>query len=669
MRIEWMKYGDMLRDALEALRSHQFSLFSLISLLLITSCRNDIPTLEDITTKRGAEVNMGFTLGKKNASTRMTEDNTKGDANKSFGGINYVKVIPYHLANGVNLVIKEFPSGSGSYQEDGVLRLMGYTDYNQNQARVYSTLWVPSTTNAFIAYGRSENGGSDASASNKFTYGSALVRGLYKTEVEAKDIYFFPEAVDPKDYSSLSDPNDDDPNTDFSAVKSTAEDIADFLKDVAEAINTAAGMTTGGLESTVARDLFLRLTHDGCLFSLNTQSLVSLLQGICDDADNAKLNELIYAALPTNGAITRDRQEVTGETPTYIYGDFSIPNTSPWYDFPNPGNLPQGVIVFQWNSYHKVFDVLDSRSSIARINPEIVSPELFAYPAQLWYYTNSRIHTYDTDLDETKWTSYFNTSLNQTGSWGTDKTEVDSWTRTLIIDKPLNYGVARLQMQVMPETTNGMLKSVAANGEESNIDVTKLKWSGVLVSLQHPVDFSFSPLTELPSATSSQQSSGGGEGNAGSQSSTQNTQKEFMNYVVYDRVCADDGKFPPLSVSESSAHTNYTLLFPSAEDEKIYIIAEFLNDSDTTITGHNLCVIPPGSRFYLVGELEIPADQISTYGNQVFVSDGTTVVKSKIKDFTGAYNYVPDVLSPALVLSLEINLKWEQLKPESHWLN
>jgi len=664
MRIEWKKYGDMLRDASKALRNHLFSLFSLISLLLLISCRNDIPTLEDITTKRGAEVNMGFTLGKKKADTRMTEDNTKGDASKSFGGINYVKVIPYHLRSGDNVVTKVLPDGS--YQEDGVLRLMGYTDYNQNQARVYSTLWVPSTTNAFIGYGRSENGGSDASASNKFTYGSALVRGLYKTEVEAKDIYFFPEAVDPKDYTSLSDPNDDDPNTDFSALKQKAEDIALFLKDVAEAINAAS--MTGGLESMVGRDLFLRLTHDGCLFSLNRQSLVSLLQGICDDADNAKLNELIYyAVLPTNGAIIRDRAEVTGEPPTYTYGDFSIPDTSPWYDFPDPGNLPQGVIVFQWNSYHKEFDVLDSRSSIARINPEITSPELFAYPAQLWYYTNSRIHTYDTDLDETKWTSYFTTSLNQTGSWGTDKTEVDSWTRTLIIDKPLNYGVARLQMQVMPETNNGMLKSVAANGVESEIPVTQLKWSGVLVSLQHPVDFSFSPLTELPSATSSQQSGGGGEGNSGSQSSTQNTQKEFLNYVVYDRVCADDGNghevYPPLTVNESSAHTNYTLLFPSDENEKIYIIAEFLNESDTTITGHNQCVIPPGSRFYLVGELE------RNDGEPVFASDGATVVNSKIKDFTGAYNYVPDVLSPALVLSLEINLKWEQLKPESHWLN
>ena len=54
---------------------------------------------------------------------------------------------------------------------------------------------------------------------------------------------------------------------------------------------------------------------------------------------------------------------------------------------------------------------------------------------------------------------------------------------------------------------------------------------------------------------------------------------------------------------------------------------------------------------------------------QVFISDKCTKVNLILNSLDGAYNYVPDVRSPALTLGLEVEFDWQQADPETIWLH
>ena len=69
----------------------------------------------------------------------------------------------------------------------------------------------------------------------------------------------------------------------------------------------------------------------------------------------------------------------------------------------------------------------------------------------------------------------------------------------------------------------------------------------------------------------------------------------------------------------------------------------------------------------MVGELDPTA--VSATAAKVFESDKYTKVDAVLNDFEGAYNYVPDLTSPALVLGLKIDLSWQQTEPSSVWLH
>jgi hypothetical protein len=170
-------------------------------------------------------------------------------------------------------------------------------------------------------------------------------------------------------------------------------------------------------------------------------------------------------------------------------------------------------------------------------------------------------------------------------------------------------------------------------------------WKGLLLTHQHNAGYDFQPL------------------------------EDGSYYMMYDNdVKKRNGQSSEISTSLSNDKANYLLVMPSLEHEKMYVIAElFNNTTNVTFTGHKGCVIPPQTYFYMVGELD-PAQGSKPNGSpangkMVFESYMFTNVDATIKDFEGAYNYVPDLTSPALVLGLEVNFNWEQTEPKSVWLN
>ena len=82
--------------------------------------------------------------------------------------------------------------------------------------------------------------------------------------------------------------------------------------------------------------------------------------------------------------------------------------------------------------------------------------------------------------------------------------------------------------------------------------------------------------------------------------------------------------------------------------------------------------IYPNTPFYMVGKLD-PAQLKATNLNgnlpQAFISDHYPTVLLKLSNFDGAYNYVPEVRSPSLILGLQVVFDWEQADPTTIWLN
>ena len=69
-------------------------------------------------------------------------------------------------------------------------------------------------------------------------------------------------------------------------------------------------------------------------------------------------------------------------------------------------------------------------------------------------------------------------------------------------------------------------------------------------------------------------------------------------------------------------------------------------------------LIPKGSRFYLVGELD-PTNKTATV-DHVFVKDHTTVANFTIKNLQNAYNHIPDMRTSKINVCLAVDLSWQE---------
>ena len=69
--------------------------------------------------------------------------------------------------------------------------------------------------------------------------------------------------------------------------------------------------------------------------------------------------------------------------------------------------------------------------------------------------------------------------------------------------------------------------------------------------------------------------------------------------------------------------------------------------------GLNEMIIPNGTRFYLIGQIN-PTSPATGTANQVFKQDHFTKVTATINSLANAYNVVPDFRDLNLKISLEV---------------
>ena len=319
-------------------------------------------------------------------------------------------------------------------------------------------------------------------------------------------------------------------------------------------------------------------------------------------------------------------------------------------NYPANIGLPDGAAALRWFKSETTSEyefepriettILDNINNISR----------FSYPAELFYYVNSRIDTSNSLVGEEVY--------NNSADWATVCSQyqyqpgtVTVNTKSVAIHDPLQYAVGRLKMTMVAETTTGTLKDAAdidvplTNPETSE---SSFPLTGVIVCNQHPVDFNFKPV--LVNGVSS----------------------HVDDRFIYDsQVKKSDGTYCYLTTAEESDIPSRLVLqtYDTGEGsdtrgaEEVTIVMEFQNKSGQAFSGKN-CIIYPDTKFYLIGKAN-PLEASSAGAapeamGRVFTQDHVTTVNTKVQSLANAYNVLPDLIGGRLELGVELVSSWVQ---------
>lgn len=310
-------------------------------------------------------------------------------------------------------------------------------------------------------------------------------------------------------------------------------------------------------------------------------------------------------------------------------------------DFPADFNLPDGAVGVNYDGATKKWKF----NSPENMNVNTINYANITYPASLDYFVSSPAKARDdasTGLSDGKWPAKDEwTKDNATWTdWGN---EVENTTRTIALEKAIQYGVANLELTITAKTSTLSDNAKAKGGQvaDQTVDVTgdKLFMTGVLIGGQpEQVGWNYEPKTGAK-----------------------------FDYTIYDKKM--NGATAPaeginVPVKPTASTPNYTLVLDNnkATTKPIYVAVELLNKTGIDFYGAD-GMIPAGGKFYLIGKLDPEAvtgvTGATTTVDRVFLKDYTTKANLTIKDLKNAYNVIPDLRSTAISVGLAVNLEWQ----------
>jgi hypothetical protein len=333
----------------------------------------------------------------------------------------------------------------------------------------------------------------------------------------------------------------------------------------------------------------------------------SMKASYLEDSPERTLCEAILSTISGYTGITFSEGKVTGLGETMS-------------GYPANIGLPDGAAVLRWTG--TAFEpqtqttTMDNITGIAR----------YAYPAELYYYTNSLIKTSTSEEKKPYYTSE-STWEGVLSQYEYDNGVVTPNTKAVAIKDPLQYAVAHLQVKL--KQTASTLKDAAE--EDITIGTEYFPLTAVIVGNQHTVGFDFKP------------------GDA---------DDSFFMYDpnVTSGVC--------LSSTTLESAVTHTLVLQSIDNEEIPVVLEFQNNSTQTIEGVDHGLIYPGTKFYLVSKVKPDAyEGPDDYKKRVFTQDRITSMTMSVGSLAKAYNVVPNLLSPRLEIGVQVVTDWMQVQP------
>lgn len=602
--------------------------------LFLSSCSssddapNDTPVpYTGETVKTSFTLSVGLPKGnsangaKSNFGTRMSETETQAQTDPKFRGIDNISLIPFAI-KGNNV------SSTDTREGDQNITLPNTTPNSltnltqTGNAHVYNDVSVPVGTNAFLFYGKAvdKNAGTNASKTDEmFQYGTLKADGLKDATLSKVSFTPVPIAANP------------------STTKGEA--IATYLTTIANAkvsgengkawssVTEDAGSGQGKALATLYKNFTSMTAGSSKNVQLAVQDLYTSLVGLKDQTtDNQSIIEAIKTA-------------ITNATYASASTDNKLTFTADISGYPEDNNLPDGAATVTWNDNDKKFtvqtdkSVLDDGTSIAAMNS-------YVYPANLWYFVNTKINTDDAErngdyVDNNSWETIL-------GKYANKDATVQTSTRSIALKNQIQYAVGRLDTKVTLASTLYDHTGAAVTPNNAGFPI-----KSVLVGGQKAVDWEFVPVS----------------GNSEPQ------------YTIYDKNVPTD-----MAATSKGSAVNHTLVLETAENQAVYMVVELENNTGKDFAGHNGDIIKNGANFYMVakldpasttsGEVTQPSTGTSTNLTKVFQQDYVTVANLTILENSGdatthdkglgaAYNVIPDLRTPALSIGLSVDLNWQ----------
>ena len=298
--------------------------------------------------------------------------------------------------------------------------------------------------------------------------------------------------------------------------------------------------------------------------------------------------------------------------------------------FPRNLGLPDGAAVLTFDKQNRTFAYQEVTPGMST-GGNLVDHKTITYPSELAYFVSSPVKTSATKSEFTDLPNY-NEWLNNKEGWTGYEGVVKSNTTLVVLKEPVQYGVACLESKIKCATASleDNAKDIIKSAENNTLTVPKngITVTGILIGGQpQGVEWNFEPAS---SAT--------------------------FDHTIYDNDIIG------IVAQTSDSKPNYTLVLdnkdssPSAKQSKVYVTVELANNMGDFYGKEGL--IPQGSRFYLVGELD-PTGKTTTTVDHVFVKDHTTVANFIIKDLKKAYNHIPDLRTSKINVGLAVDLSWQ----------
>lgn len=287
--------------------------------------------------------------------------------------------------------------------------------------------------------------------------------------------------------------------------------------------------------------------------------------------------------------------------------------------YPRSLGLPDGAAVIRWAKNEATdkdeFSVRTTTTTLDNIN----GINRYTYPAELMFFVDSPIRTSAEEVSKTVYQGNTKTWSAFLDTYYTGSTAVNTNTKAVAVENPIQYGVGRLDLTLT--TMNATLRDAKDIVVTTNANMTTLPLIGVIIGGQHTVGFNMKP---------------------------QGEQTDVDGRFIYDTNIIDGNK-------------TSTLVLQSYDNEKVPVILEFENNTGQAFTGKDGTVYP-NARFYLIALID-PADKKEVgkdYTNRVFTQDYTTTMSMSVTSLAKAYTCMPDLLAPRLEVGVQVVTKWIQ---------
>ena len=536
-------------------------LYSMLLGMMIISCS----TSDDMSDEQGMEqptakqVDLLMSIGDRAMKPRQISANTHRAA--TFQGMEQLVAIPFRTNNAAVAVTDEpLIDLVGATEDDN-------TKYVENN---YSNYYVESChlmtgTNRMLVYGKAKPVSNNLKVNGQLSV-------LPTIRKKTADILF--------SLTSIRESTEADAD---------AQALANYMTAIAN--TTGWSTTTDATLKSYYLD-FIRMGSEGAgLMSgaaANIKAFVTalkaLLTGRGDDVSTAIISNI------------GDGTTIAGNT------------------YPRSIGLPDGAAAIRWMGDH--FEVKTTTTQLDNIN----GINRYTYPAELVFFTDSPIRTSTTEVPKSTYQNMGSSTLWSTflGQHYNGPAAVNTNTKAVAVENPLQYGVANLQLTL---THMAATLRDAKDVLVTNADMTHLPLKGVIIGGQHTVGHNMKPRGE---------------------------QTDVDGRFIYETTIVDGNK------------TN-TLVLQSYDNEKVPVILEFENKTGHAFTGKD-GVVYPDTRFYLIALID-PADKKEEgkdYTNRVFTQDYTTTMSMKITSLANAYTSMPDLLAPRLEVGVQVVTKWIQ---------